>query len=468
MNRLFPLLLAALSLAVGCDAPEQEHEHAHPTGDHSHADGTRHGGDSGGSDEARQGASCEHGLPKALCTKCTPSLVPVFQAKGDWCGEHGFPESYCPICKPGATPPDIGDGQVPTPASTIEARVVRFRSGDIEASVGLETVAAQRSASASTVHCPAHIEFDADRIAEVRALVPGIIRQLRFEIGAQVQAGDPLVVLESTRVGEIQGSLQSSRERVRTAEAHLARQQELRAQDVVSQRTVELAEREVASAEAELRTAEAALRMTGASRSKPSGRYTVSAPIAGTVVRRPAILGQHAGAEESLATIADTRSMWAELDVPEADVGDVAIGQKIRVTLDGRAHSYSVEGELTWISAEVSPRTRAVKARAELPNPDGRLRANQFAHAEIEVSARSSTVIVPRDAVQRVGEHEVVFVKTAPGVYAPKVVERSGDGAEVSVAGDVRVGDEVVTTGAVLLRTEIMPGSIGAGCCEVD
>jgi cobalt-zinc-cadmium efflux system membrane fusion protein len=70
--------------------------------------------------------------------------------------------------------------------------------------------------------------------------------------------------------------------------------------------------------------------------------------------------------------------------------------------------------------------------------------------------------------VQRVGKLEVVFVRAAEGVYEPRVVERFGDGESVSVAGRVRAGDRVVTTGAVLLRTEIMPGSIGAGCCEIE
>jgi cobalt-zinc-cadmium efflux system membrane fusion protein len=70
--------------------------------------------------------------------------------------------------------------------------------------------------------------------------------------------------------------------------------------------------------------------------------------------------------------------------------------------------------------------------------------------------------------VQRVGELEVVFVRTAPGVYEPRVVRRFGDGDEVQIDGRVEVGDEVVTTGAVLLRTEVMPGSIGAGCCDVE
>ena len=451
--RLPGLLLAGtlvLGLACDAEAPRSAPDRSEPTA--SEASGP-----------------CEHGLSEGLCTKCTPSLIPVFQSKGDWCPEHGFPESYCPICNPDAEVPDISETQRPKDdRASIEARVVRFRSEDIEASVGLETFAAQRGASAKVVDAPARIDFDADRIAEVRALVPGIIRTLRVEVGARVEAGEALVDLESTEIGQIQGALQSARERARAAEAHLQRQRDLLAEDVASKRTVEVAERELALAQADLRTAKSALRMTGARSSKPSGRYTLSAPIAGTVVRRPAIRGQHATAHESLATLADTSSMWALLDIPEADIGDVAVGQKVIVTLNGRGGDHMVEGELTWISMEVNPRTRTVIARAELPNPDGRLRANQFAQAQIEISAPTTGVRVPRASVQRVGEHEVVFVRAAPGVYTPRVVERSGEGSMVGVRGRIEAGEAVVTTGAVLLRTEIMPGSIGAGCCEVD
>ena len=43
---------------------------------------------------------CEHGVKRSLCTRCNPKLVPVFKAKGDWCGEHGVPESQCVKCSP--------------------------------------------------------------------------------------------------------------------------------------------------------------------------------------------------------------------------------------------------------------------------------------------------------------------------------------------------------------------------------
>ncbi len=43
---------------------------------------------------------CEHGVKRAICTRCNPKLIPVFKAKGDWCDEHGVPESQCAKCNP--------------------------------------------------------------------------------------------------------------------------------------------------------------------------------------------------------------------------------------------------------------------------------------------------------------------------------------------------------------------------------
>lgn len=402
----------------------------------------------------------EHALPESQCTKCNPSLVAAFRAAGDFCNEHGFPESVCPVCNP--QEPPAGAEQ-----AAIEARVVRFRSPDIERLAGIQTVAAERSHASQAVECTARIAFDADKVADIRAIVPGIVRRVRAKLGDQVARGAPLFELESTRVGEIQGALQTARERVRTAQANLARQRELRASDIASARQVEVAEQELATAQAEARTAEATLRMAGAAQSTPSGRYTLSAPIAGTVVRRPAVIGVLATDSESLATIADTSVMWALCDVPESYASRVALHQRVVVRIEG-SDELPLEGELTWIAAEVDPRTRTVAARAEVPNASGRLRANQFARARIETGAPRSAVTVPRGAVQRVGTREVVFVRTAQGVYEPRVVQRHGDGERVQVEGRVHAGDAVVTTGAVLLRTEIMPGSIGAGCCEVE
>src|SRR5690606_5173238 len=168
-------------------------------------------------------------------------------------------------------------------------------------------------------------------------------------------------------------------------ESNLARQRELRASDIASARQVEVAEQELAIAQSQARAARATLRMAGALQAAPTGRYTLVSPIAGTVVRRPAVLGLLATESTSLATISDTSVMWAWCDVPEAAASGIALGQTMTVTVDESAES-SFAGEITWIAAEVDPRTRTVVARAEVSNPNRQLSANQLAHARVEPS----------------------------------------------------------------------------------
>lgn len=403
----------------------------------------------------------EHGLPESKCTKCNPALVEQYRAADDYCAEHGFPESVCPVCNP-VKPPEGAE------QAALEARIVRFKSPDIEAATGIATVTVQRvEAATSSVECTARLAFHGDRVAEIHAVVPGIVRKVRVELGDRVTDGGALFELESIHVGEIQAELKTAREGVRTATANLARKRELLASQITSGRQVDLAEQELLTARAHANAAQGGLRLLGAAKGSASGRYTLVAPIAGTVVRRPVVLGVLATEDTSLATIADTSVMWALCDVPESSASQIAVGQTMQLSIDGDTES-SFAGEITWIAAEVDPRTRTVTAQAELPNPSGKLRANQFGLARIDTSAAKSAVAVPREAVQRVDELEVVFVRTGPGVYEPRVVKRIGDGAMVAVKGRLQNGDAVVTTGAVLLRTEIMPGSIGAGCCEVE
>lgn len=403
----------------------------------------------------------EHGLPESKCTKCSPNLVVEFKKSGDWCEAHGFPDSVCPSCNP--QPPPVGAEK-----AALESRIIRFRTPELEKVAGISATKAKRGEAQAAVQCVGTIQFDADRVADVRSTAPGIVRGLRVTLGTEVKKGAPLFDLESSRVGESQGAFAIAREEERIAELNLARQRELRAEGISSVRQVELAEQGLVVAKAKVGAAQSSLRMAGAPAAQSSGRYTLRAPITGVVVRRPAVLGLLATEETSLATIGDASVMWALCEVPESESSRIAIGQHVLVSTRAEADLH-VEGELAWIASEVNPRTRTVTARAEVPNSEGRLRANQFARVTIKTGSARSAIVVPRESIQRIGELEVVFVRTQLGVYEPRVVERLGArGDEVDVEGTLKAGEEVVTTGAVLLRTEAVPGSIGAGCCEID
>jgi hypothetical protein len=52
------------------------------------------------------GFCTEHGVAEALCVKCRPHMEVAFKAKGDWCAEHTMPESQCVLCNPELKKPD--------------------------------------------------------------------------------------------------------------------------------------------------------------------------------------------------------------------------------------------------------------------------------------------------------------------------------------------------------------------------
>jgi cobalt-zinc-cadmium efflux system membrane fusion protein len=160
--------------------------------------------------------------------------------------------------------------------------------------------------------------------------------------------------------------------------------------------------------------------------------------------------------------------MWIELDVPEAEVALVAVGQDVTVTLDGLP-GRELTGALSYISPAVDPRTRTTIARVPLPNPDGTLRANLFGRGRIAVTDPRAAVLVPRAAVQRARGVSLVFVRKAEDLFeARRVTVEPASGDLVSVVGRLAAGDDVVTEGSFLLKTETLKESIGAGCCEVE
>jgi len=400
-----------------------------------------------------------HGVPESACTLCNPELIPAFREAGDWCAEHGLPESVCPECGHGASPPQAE-------AATLDGLRVRLREPGHEQVLGLRTETVLRDELATVVECTADLDFDRDRIAGVRAPLPGVVQEVLVDLGDPVGAGDAIAVLASPEAASLQGDLRAARERLLTARANHEREEHLHRTGIAPLRHLELARQELEAAEGAVAASREALEMGGAGEGD-GGRCVLRAPAAGTVLRRPVTVGEVADRDRVLAVVGDTSTMWAMLRVPERDASRVRVGQPVEVWPEGSPER-AAAGRITWVSPEVDVHSRTVAARAELANPDGALRAGGFARARIEVSAPTGGVTVPHDAVQRIDGDDVVFVRRGTGLYEPRPVTlHERDGERVRVRGAVAPGDEVVTAGAILLRTEMERENLGAGCCEL-
>ena len=401
---------------------------------------------------------CTHGVLAPVCPKCNPKLAAVFQAKGDWCGEHGFPESFCPICNPGAGGRPVAD--VAPDGAPPDGTKIRFKTRATAERAGLETVPAVASEAGSGISAVARITWDATRQAQINPRSSGVVRKIAVDLGMPVKTGELLAVVQSAEAGADRSRLAAAKTGRELAQRNLARQQELLADGVVSRRSVDDAAQALAEAEAAEGAAAASVGVVG------GGGLT--SPIDGVVVTRSVTIGQYVEPADVLFEVADASVLWAEIDVPERELVLVRPGQPVSVTVDG-IPDRTFTGTLSWVAPSIDPRTRTAVARAPLENPEGLLRANQLGEARIDVGVDRVAVVVPRVAVQSAGGVDLVFVQLAVDEYETRRVRRSGGTLDqVVLTSGVKPGEQVVTTGAFLLKTETLKDSIGAGCCDVE
>ena len=405
----------------------------------------------------------EHGVPESKCTKCNPRLVAKFVAAGDYCREHGFPESVCPLCHPDRLP--AGRQAPPFPEPGLK---VRLASADTARDAGLETGHAEAREVAHVLEVVGQLEFDQNRLAQLSARGDAVVEGVKVDVGDDVKAGQALVALTSASVGADQARLAAARAALDTARAAAAREEQLVESGASPRKNLEEARRALAAAQAELDAAGSALGVAGASPDGRGGRYVLRAPFAGTVVVRDAVAGRTVEAGQVLVQVADLSTMWAQLEVPEADAGLVRPGQPVELTFEGGA-APPRRAKIQRVAAAVDPSSRTVRVRVELPNRDRSLKAGTFLRAKIHVTAEKAALLVPREAVQRLAAGDLVFVKRSEQLYEPVAVKTGAvQGALVEIVEGLEEGTEVVTTGAFLLKTEVMKESIGAGCCDLE
>ncbi len=420
--------------------------------------------------EAAADSLCqEHGVLTAVCPKCNPALAAVFQAKGDWCEEHGFPESFCPICHP-----DRGGRPVPNKAAgpgdgaPADRTKIRFKTRETARLAGIETVPAVAATREENVLAVARVVYDASLRGVVGAPVPGVISEIRADLGSRVRRGDALATIQAPTVGAARSQWEAARSRAATEARTLERKRSLFNAGIVSAMDLQQAEQGVAAADADLAVLGAQIGLVeGAGAGNVAG-YTLIAPLAGEVTRRGASVGMVVEGGAELFEIVDTSRMWVELDVPEADLPRIRVGTQATIVLD-TLPDREFQGPVAYIAPAISDQTRTALVRVPLVNADHTLRANMYGTGRLAVIEARPTVTVPSSAVQRVQGVDFVFVRLAVDSFeARRVSAWSRDGDEVRLSGGLDAGETVVTRGSFMLKTETMKGSIGAGCCDGD
>jgi RND family efflux transporter MFP subunit len=183
---------------------------------------------------------------------------------------------------------------------------------------------------------------------------------------------------------------------------------------------------------------------------------SVPAPIDGVVTERVANVGLNVDQSTPLFTIVDLSTVWIIAEVYEKDLPRVRVGNDATVTTDAPP-GLPLRGRISYIDPQVNSETRTAQVRVEVANLRGELRLGMYADVVVARASGASVPVVPRSAVQNVGDRTVVYLANPkePGQFTEREV-RLGDtfGKEVEVTSGVQPGDVVVTEGSFFVRAE--------------
>ena len=182
--------------------------------------------------------------------------------------------------------------------------------------------------------------------------------------------------------------------------------------------------------------------------------YVVSAPIAGTIVARPANPGAVVDHESVLYTVADLSSVWLDFPVYVQHLGRIRRGQVVHVRAEG-GPSLAVTGTIGYVGPLLDVDTRTTYARVELPNRDGRWQPGRLVTAVVVVERVTVPAAVPEDAIVRVGTGSAVFRADSTGFEVQLVSVGRSDGTTTEILSGLEPGARIVAKGAFWLKAEL-------------
>jgi RND family efflux transporter MFP subunit len=209
---------------------------------------------------------------------------------------------------------------------------------------------------------------------------------------------------------------------------------------------------DVAAAEARREVARAEVRRLAAL----LGYARITAPYDGVVTRRAVDTGDFlpaAAGKQGVFTVARLDPVRVVVQVPEADAGLVHEGLPVRVTVQALGGP-ELAGTVTRTSWSLEPGSRTLRAEADLPNPDGRLRPGMYVYARV-TSELPAAWAVPATAVGRAGDDYVVYLAEGGKAVRTPVQVIRGDGQFTQVRRFRKPGapDWVDFTGAEAVAT---------------
>lgn len=273
---------------------------------------------------------------------------------------------------------------------------------------------------------------------QITAKVTESVRSLRFEDGARVDAGQVLAELTDT---EQSADLDAARAAFVDAEKQYQRIADLVSKGSAARSELDRRRADRDSAQARVAGLEARLE-----------DRIIRAPFAGVLGLRAVSPGTLVRPGDLIVTLDDTSLIKVDFSVPETFIS--ALKPDLEILAQCAAYpNETFKGIVRTIDTRVDPVTRTIVVRAEVPNPDGRLRPGMLMSVEL-IKNRQRSLVIPEEALVPMETKQfVLMVKNGKAERREVEIGRRRPGA-VEVLKGLAEGDQVIVEGT----NRAMPG----------
>jgi cobalt-zinc-cadmium efflux system membrane fusion protein len=307
-------------------------------------------------------------------------------------------------------------------------------------------------------------------LADITALVRGRVIDVYADLGQEVKAGSLLALLYSGELGMAQSAYLKAGAKLYVTERAYRRAQLLLKEKVIGLAEAQRREGEMISTRAEKRESHDRLLLLGMTeeeirkmdRDQTIRSYVpILAPFDGRVINRNLTKGEVVETTEKLFAVADLSEVWVLGNIPEKDIPFIrqeggGPDQKIEILLNAYPNEV-FHGKITYVGDVLEARTRTMNLRIEVPNPDRKLKPEMFATIRVYSEPEKNVLAVPEQAIQRERDRKFVFVQRDQDTFEVRnVTLGESNGEVVKVLDGLREGEQVVTAGAFILKSELL------------
>jgi len=317
------------------------------------------------------------------------------------------------------------------------------------------------------------IDFNGNLLVQVFAQYQGKILKAVYNIGDEVQAGHPLLTIDSPDLLQAESALLAAAGVLELQKRALARATNLLKAGGSAQKDVDQSTSDQQTAEGNFKAAKDAVRIFGKADAeveqilvdrKVDSTLVVPSPISGRIVARNAAPGflTQPGVAPAPYTVADLSTMWMLANVIETDAPAYKLGQEVEVRVPAYPDKV-FKGRVTALGAMIDPNTHRQLVRSEIDDPGHLLRSGMFASFVIRVGDPIRSLAVPAEGVVREGDGTMTVWVTRDNRRFTKRTVKVGlqqDGWSQILEG-LLPEETVVTDGAVFLSNKLLLGEAG-------